>query len=349
MENNSFTFNFRNFRTGALFFCSVFLIAFFAARETVDSFMIEWDTNGLYGRSIDSRNLQFYKQYDVLFLGDSRSHEGLDPETFNASYLKLTGKKITSYNAARPGMQSPFYYFIIKDYILQTKRAPKAIVVNASYNVLWKNVWLKELWLPYYNSRTWQLKEALTGLPIHYNLQWVIKSNIPLIRYRKRINDLSKTLVTSPTDFYKELKRAEITKNKLENMSNLGYFPKRGYQAEEQAVDKFCRFGKGWERKLHLNYMKRFFDLAQEYDFKIFVYGYPWPEQCRKQASFFDVLQYYFDKTKGVAKGNSNIHFIEYPDYWPLENFANPTHLNHKGAQKLTRQIVNQIHTHLSQ
>ena len=349
MENNLFTFNFKNFRTGTIFFCSFFLVAFIAKHQAINSFMIEWDTNGLYGKSIDSRNPHFYKQYDVLFLGDSRSHEGLDPETFNASYFKRTGRKTTSYNAARPGMQSPFYYFIIKDYILQTKRPPKAVVVNASYNGLWKNAWLKALWLSYYNARPWQLKEALGNLPIHYAAQWAVKSHIPLIRYKKRINDLSKTLITAPKSFYQELERAELTKSKLEREENLGYFPKRGYQADEKKVDQFCTFIKGWERDLYLNYMKRFFDLAQEYNFKIFVYGYPWPEKCKQTPTFYDVRQYYFDKTKEVAQGNPNIHFIEYTDYWPLEYFANPTHLNHKGAQRLTKQIVKKIHTHLSE
>ncbi len=347
MENNSFTFNSKNFWVGTLFFCAVFGIAFFAANDEIDSLMISMDPNGLVGRSIDKRNPQFYKNYDVLFLGDSRSNEGLDPNTFNATYLKLTGKKISAYNAARPGMQSPFFYFIIKDYLLQAKQPLKAIVVNGSFDALWGKAWIKELWLPYYNPKLWQLKEALTGLPIHYTAQWAFKSIIPLYRYRKRINDLSKILITDPKSFYREIERSEHVQNTRAQKKYLGYFPKLGYRVDEKEVDPFCIFNKGMEVRMYKKYMKKFFGLAKEYDFKIFVYGFPWLEKCKNVPTFYERRQYYFEKLKEVAKGNPNIYFIEYPDYWSPEYFANPLHLNHKGAQILTKKIVNHIYKHL--
>ncbi len=347
MENHSFTFNFKSFKIGALFFCSVFLIAFAATHKVIDSIMIGWDSNGNIGRSI-SRNPLFYKPYDVLFLGDSRSHQGLDPNTFNETFLKLTGKKITSYNAARPGMQSPFFYFIIKDYLLQTKQPPKAVVVNASFYMLWGSVWLKKIYLNYYDPKTWQLKEALADLPVHYTAQWVVNSNIPLYRYRKRINDLSKTLITNPKHFYRDLERTERSEKKFTKRESFGYAARHDERADEKKVARFCVFKKGMERDLYLGYLEQFFDLAQENDFKIFVYGFPWPEKCREEPTFDNVRQYYYDRIKKVAKGNPNIHFIEYPNYWPIENFADPLHVNHTGAQKLTREIARQIYQELS-
>ena len=300
------------------------------------------DSNDNIGRSI-SRNPIFYKKYDVLFLGDSRSHQGLDPNTFNASYLKLTGQKIKSYNAARPGMQSPFFYFIIKDYLTQSKHTPKAVVVNASFYMLWGSVWLKNIYLNYYQPKKWQIMEALKNLPLHYTAQWALKSNISLIRYRKRINDMSKALLAYPESFFKSLEKVKLRGKELIEEKRFGYLARPGERAKEKDVEQFCIFQKGMERDLYLDYMKKFFDLAQEYNFKIFVYGYPWPEKCKQTPTFDIVRRYYYEKIREVAKGNSNIHFIEYPNYWPLENFADPLHVNHMGAQKLTREIVQQI------
>ena len=342
MENHSFTFRFKNFGIGAIFFCSVFLITFAASHSTIDSLMAGLDSNDNIGRSI-SRNPLFYKKYDVLFLGDSRSHQGLDSKTFNASYLELTGHKITSYNAARPGMQSPFFYFIIKDYLTQSQHTPKAVVVNASFYMLWGSVWLKNIYLNYYRPKKWQIMEALKGLPLHYTAQWALKSTIPLIRYRKRINDMSKALLTNPESFFENLKKVKVRGKELIEEKRLGYLTRPGERAKEKAVDRFCTFNKGMEQDLYLNYMKQFFDLAKKHNFKIFVYGFPWPEKCNQEPTFNQVRQYYYDKIKEVAKGNSNIHFIEYPNYWPLENFADPLHVNHMGAQKLTKEMVQQI------
>ncbi len=379
MENNSFTFSFKNFGVGALFFCAVFVIAFTAVNDEIESILIQMDPNGLVGRSIDSRNPYFYKPYDVLFLGDSRTNEGLDPNTFNTSYFKLTGKKITSYNAARPAMQSPFFYFIIKDYILQTKRPPKAVVVNGSFDGLWsKEAWIQDLWVSYYNPRSWQLKEALileakslvghylflirnpnqirhrfkyisSGLSFHYTAQWAFKSMVPFYRYRKRINSLLKTLITDPKSFFREIEISEQIQNVRATEEYLGYVPKPGRQFDLKEVDPFCIFTKRKQARWNINYMKKFFGLAKEYDFEIFVYGFPWLDNCKKYPNFRDRRQYYFDKLKEIAKDNPKIHFIEYSDYWSPEYFYNPLHLNHKGAQILTQKMVNNIHKHLAE
>lgn len=73
MESNSYIFNSKK----ALVTFSVFVSVLIFMSLALDRLMVFLDSNSNIGRSI-SENKQIYGNYDILAIGDSRTHQGVD-------------------------------------------------------------------------------------------------------------------------------------------------------------------------------------------------------------------------------------------------------------------------------
>jgi len=83
--------------------------------------------------------------------------------------------------------------------------------------------------------------------------------------------------------------------------------------------------------------MKKFFNLALEYDFDIYVYSFPWPKkQLDLDPELPKIIEYYNNLIIKEANDNEKVFFIKYDNFWEQEYFVDPLRLNQKGAEKLT-------------
>jgi hypothetical protein len=102
MANSSSTSSFKRYGkallSGAIVFVLMNVLLAYGMRH--------YDGQSEVGRSISDGRYHRIPA-DVIFLGDSRAHEGLDPEVFAAESAK-TGTRLAALNLGAPGMQGPF-------------------------------------------------------------------------------------------------------------------------------------------------------------------------------------------------------------------------------------------------
>jgi len=339
MENNSYTFNFKSALTTLIFFTAVLLLGGLA----LDRFMSVGDSNSNIGKSI-SENDQIYQPYDTLFIGDSRTHQGVIPRQFTEMKQLENQDNALAYNLGRPGMQSPFVYFIIDDYIRTTGHIPKQVFVNFSFYLLGGQQWMKDIYFAYYTPKAWQVLDAvgqqlLTPLE---GFQWYFRTRIPLVRYKKRMSDLLLGFAEKKSHaFYKELSDIDQNRYRMLQPSQYGYLS-RGTSSISDSDVKLNGYTKGIERgySVYLYYMKKLFELASHLQFEIVVYDFPWPNKHMKDPLFQGIHDYYKKLIMDQAIENPYVRFPSHNFYWENKYFVDPLHLNAIGSEKLTDQIL---------
>jgi len=332
MENNSFTFNSKRFGFGIAFMLLLMSIASSAFEHAIS----QTDSNDLIGKSI-SQNKDIHQTYDVLFMGDSRTHQGMDPHVFTKQYVQLNPNgNLLSYNLGRPGMQSPFIYLVLLDYLRHADRPPQAIFLNISFYLLYGEGWLRDVYLTYYTPN---LSQAITfyqkgWISFRDTGLWYVGSRLSFLRYRKRARNIFDNFALNPGQLKNDRAGWKKLQAQFLEKSNYGYVS-RGFNHITPEAISSEGYRTGLEDQRFLDSLTDVFALAKKFKMPIFIYEFPWPQEIQS-PEFDHILSYYRDIQKNLSANNTYIHFIEYDYYWPIELFVDPLHLNQPGADKLS-------------
>jgi hypothetical protein len=340
MENSSYTFNFKE----AIKTLFSFTLVLTAISYLVGFGFKNLDSNSNIGESISS-NEQLKGDYSFLFIGDSRTHQGVDSKAFSKNLGYESGN---AYNLGRPGMQTPFSYFILRDYLENNEKPPEALFVQFSFYLLGGQQWMKDIYFAYYKPPLWMVLDGVsTQLVTPMSaVKWYLFPRVPLLRHRKRASDLVQIFAQEPTHkFFSMISSVTENRNNLFEETNYGYLSRGSHQINNEDILP-GQYKKGIERgySLYFKYMKRFYELALMYDFKIYVYDFPWPIlQASIDPQLIPVHAYYKELIKKEAANNKNVIHIEYDFLWENEYFVDPLHLNQKGADRLTKTLSNEF------
>jgi hypothetical protein len=338
MENSSSTSSFK-------YYCKALLAgvsAFLSLNLMLAYGMHRMDAQDEIGRSLSDGRYDPI-QADVLFIGDSRTHQGLDPEVFSAEIAKR-GDRLTALNLAAPGMQGPFYYFVLKDYLDHTPVSPRAIVANISFYMLGGAQWFQDIYMAYYTPNMGQALDAVRSrllLPADA-LNWYVRTRIPALRYNKSFAGLIDTFAADPMLGLATTRDAVASvMGRIQDISKRGYLSsgEHSITADDMKAVNYDVYAIGFHNgySVYLDYFKRFFDLAADRHIHVFVYPFPWPEKADGSQVFHKVYDFYERMIKSLAQGNPYVHFVEYNHFWTPDYFVDPLHVNQKGAERLSR------------
>ena len=318
----------------------------------ISYFVKRVDSNYVIGKSICEMS-SLINDADVIVMGCSRSHQGIDPRILESQLQNKIGEDVKVYNFARPGMQAPFFYYILLDYLQNTEKKPKAVVINLSFYLLGGMDWMEDIYFSYYSPKLWQVLDAVDSNLISYEkgLQWYFKTKIPFLTHRKKFKTGVVENILSPKEI--------VLKSYIENRfykkfqfdaSNKGYFSRGSEKIKkEEDFSGFKKYSKGIENgySVYTNYLEKFFELALKYNFKIIVYEFPWPVEA-KSKELNTIIDYYQDIVREAAAENPNVIFVEDRFYWEKPLFADPLHLNQTGAGKLTNIVATWVEPYVS-
>ncbi len=309
----------------------IFLILILFYQILTEKLIMYIESNALVPQKFNNLD-KLEKKYNRIVLGDSRSHQAIDPKIldYNSDYV--------TYNLASPGMQIPFMYYVSKKYI-DLYGAPKQIIVNMSFYLLGGNQWMKDIYFQHYKP---SIQEALDSYvnKLNYNfkdaINWYLTTHIPSIKYEARINKLLSDVKSFP-DIYKESFKARQI---LFDENYQGYMP-RGYghiQEKISTVNYTKTLHNGYS--VYFDYLERFFELTNRYDTKIFIYDFPWPEAYSDNSNLKEAIIFYNDLIKKVVDKFPNVYFLENNNlFLSHENFIDPLHVNNLGAEIISRQL----------
>lgn len=346
MESSSYTFSFKRIATGAALVLGLLVVASFI----VDRLISAVDSNDFIGRSI-SDVPEAWQPHDVIFIGDSRTNQGMSPDVFNAQ-LKAEGHAETvAYNMGRPGMQAPFFNLVLRKYMRETEHAPKAVFMNASFYLMYGDNWLRDVYLSYYTPDLRTAWDAYnTGaLDIADAFKWYVRTHVPLMRYRKRALGLLDSATTDVVKLANELEviRANYSRGYRtlsDDPKKPGFYHNNGFGSRGfshiQASDVSAEgYAARKEEEPILDQFRQVFEHAREHGYTIYIYEFPWPEPiCSPQ--FQEIVSYYQGVLKKIAAGNPNVKFIDHDYCWPIELFVDPLHLNQTGAEELSKRAA---------
>lgn len=339
MESSSYTFSSRRFAIGTAL-TLFFLVVIGLGQHQL---MMRLDLNDAIARSI-SENPMVHGEYEIVFLGDSRCHQGLDPRAFRAAYADLCGREPRTYNLGRPGMQAPFFYIVTRDYIENVGRAPRAMVLNVSFYLLEESRWLNDVYISYYTpTKLWQGGVLRDGgiLDTKGAVAWYFHTRIPQLRYRKRSRGILDTLGLTPEKLSTEAQYNTALRADMGRPETFGYMSRGTSHIRASDVD-VSMYKTGKEAEVNLYFLSKLFELAKQHQMKILVYDFPWPDPA-KSDEFMAVKDYYRHRVKELAKGNECIVFVDHECFWPVEVFVDPLHLNQHGADWLSARAARWI------
>lgn len=314
----------------------LYIMAFLLCFEIVTSYVImKIESNAL---SLEKYNTMstLTKNYNRIILGDSRSHQGVNPKILdkNSSYI--------TYNLAAPGMQTPFMYYIAKRFIKE-QHVPKQIVVNMSFYLLGGQQWMKDIYFKHYVPTVEETLDSYSNNLNYYfkdAIIWYAKTHIPSVKHEGRISKALSNFDQIPKMYKESYKARQI----LFNENNQGYMTR----GEHHIGDKIKLAE--WNTKFHLgystylNYMRLFFNLSNTYDTNIYIYEFPWPKAYRNSKNHKKVHEFYTNMIKEIASEYPNVYYIENNNLF-LEHkyFVDPLHVNNSGAELLSKQLANTL------
>jgi hypothetical protein len=303
--------------------------------------MPRYDSNDLIGRSINPRLVEG-GDYDVIFLGDSRCHQGLDPRAFEQAQKNSSHPLMTAINLGRPGLQTPFAYFIFADYVKNAVEKPKVLVVNFSFYLLGGDQWMQDIYWAYYQPKAWQVIDAMRHRIVTPTgaARWLARSEIDTFRYRKRLSNMLSSALRAPESLQNEFSGIADSIAKQYNPETRGYLSRGNESINESQVPE-PSYTVGFERgySSYFIYMKKLFDFARDNQIHVVIYDFPWPKKMNTQ-NLHDALNYYYPMMKKQAENNPYIHFYEKPLFWPTQYFVDPLHVNQRGAEKLSTYVL---------
>ena len=339
MANSSSTSSFRDYRKiflacAVTFLCLNFMLA---------QIMPHYDSQSESGRSIsDGRYMK--TRTDVLFLGDSRAHEGLDPIAFAAESAKR-GKPLEALNSAQSGMQGPFFYLILKDYLDHAVEPPKFVVADFTFLLLGGDKWFQDIYMAYYTPSIEQALELRSSNQISTSdtVGWYMRTHIPALRYNKAFTGIIDTFAADPlAGVYKHYLQEQPGILRTNDLTQRGYFSRQTETVTQEEQDKFnCKDETkiGIERgySLYLTYFKKFFDLAASNKIHVIMYTSPVLKSIKNCKDYPAAHDYYGVLIKSQAQNNPYVHFVDYDNFWDQSMLADMHHPNQKGAEKLAK------------
>lgn len=342
MLYNLFTSNFSMIKHKKFLIGSGLTCLFLAFFLTITCDVLEkLDSNSYIAKSLNE-NPSLYNDSDVIVIGDSRANQGVDSTVLENS-LQASGKEnLKVYNLGRPGLQTPFIYFVFADYLHKVKKKPKVLLMNISFYLLGGMQWMDDIYFSYYKPDLWQAIHAYQNKLVTFSkgIKWYLGTRIPFIRYRNKLKTgILELLTSSPEKIFTTYSDIYLFRKYQLDAANKGYLSNGSKSLDEKNMDisGFGSFKKGIEAGYtYITYLKNLFDLAARYKVHIVIYEFPWPIVAKNDA-FIEILNYYQNLLKEAAGNNSYIHFIDYPYFWEADKFIDPLHLNQFGADELSK------------
>lgn len=317
------------------------VLSFVALNIVVAVTARHWDSNYLLTEDINEGS--WTEGADILFLGDSRTHQGLIPAVMETA-LAEDGIEASAMNLARPGQQTPFFYYISKRVADEAETKPKVVLLNMSFYMLGGRAWLNDVYFSYYRP---SVEEAMhtceMGLQTCWkSLEWFVRTRFPLWTHRARVNSFTNEFLRDPAKMTAQI--AGIQTRLLETDFSLvkGYLS-RGYEHITDADVKPGIYKVGVEKgyDIYFDYLRLMIDQMKSQGIEIFVYEFPWPKARETEDGFKDILAYYEDLLDD--KSGDSIHFLPTVRYWPNELFVDAQHVNHPGAVRLTEELADEL------
>ena len=181
-------------------------------------------------------------------------------------------------------------------------------------------------------------------LPCHSAAKWWFRTRLPAWMFKSRANSFVREAISSPTNLKTQLAG-------IYNMQGLARFDvargylNRGFSHISQDEVTPHQYVTGIERgySIYLKYLDQMLTEFSAAGIEVYVFRFPWPESRKNEEGFTELLDYYWNLIKTVNYDGSTVHFLDKTYFWPNENFVDPLHLNHPGAIRLSRELVEQI------
>lgn len=305
-----------------------------AAEFTISRTLPYIDSNNITVEKLN--NLSEIKgSYNRIILGDSRSHQGINPKILDSDSTYST------YNLAAPGMQTPFFYYTLSKWI-RYHGAPDEVVVNISFYLLGGMQWMDDIYFAYYTPTIEEAWDSYVN-QLNYSgkdaIGWYFRTRIPSLRYNKRIRTL---LNSSYSSIRKEIKDNRILLDKqvygVEDYR--GYYGRGTSHISTEDISETnysTTVHEGYS--VYIDYLERFFELSNKYDFDIYIYDFPWPEQYAEFDNFVEVYTFYDNMICEIADKYPRVHKISNELYYSVDYFIDPLHVNEYGAAKLSKEV----------
>ena len=319
-----------------LLICSIFVWCF--GFENLISIIAHKVENNAYLTEKYEMFDKIPKNCNRIFLGDSRTHQGLIPEILdrNSSFF--------SWNLACPGMQAPFYFLITKRF-LESGHKLDMIVMNISFYQLGGYHWMNDIYLTYYkpNITDWLISLATLNPNA---LVWYLKSRIPSWRHYKRLKSMIKY---DKKAIEAVIKESETFYARNNNFSTRGYLS-RGEKHLTETHELCFKNQKWWTNipyftnNINLYFFRALFLLARFYNIKIYVYEFPSPDFYQKSNYFTKIHSHYKKLLDYIIE--DYYPFVErLPNnyYYEPEYLVDYLHCNQKGAERLSTELATLI------
>ncbi|MDF1719324.1 MAG: hypothetical protein P1U65_01475 [Minwuia sp.] len=300
------------------------------------------NVNRVYGNALSAHMAKNDLTSEVIFIGDSRTHQGVIPTEFTGAIQERTGRNVPAWNFGRPGMQIPFFYFTIEEFAKASGKWPRAVIMNASYYLLCRKDWMNRVYLPYFELEPEQFDTA-ADLGVIWPWEkwyWQARQDIPLLGSFHMVNTLFGMLAKSAP---------VATLNSFESYSKhvysaysdelRGYYPRGNIHIGPNDRRKTRTFRDDLACDNFLQFLDKLIVDAKQHGTMVIIYEFPW---AKAQESPLDnaMIAYYQTKVKNITKRHENSLFIEYDHFWDYRNFVDTLHLNNRGASKLTNLIA---------
>jgi hypothetical protein len=76
---------------------------------------------------------------------------------------------------------------------------------------------------------------------------------------------------------------------------------------------------------------------------QLVIYRFPWPAAWEEDEKLLNALDYYESWLLERIEGYDNVTYLDTLYFWDQSHFADPLHVNHVGAERLSQALVPRI------
>ena len=266
-----------------------------------------WGSPGGFGQSLERfRDIEAYKNIDVLFIGSSHAYRSFDPRIFSKYGL-------TSFNMGSPSQTPLNSYYLLKRYFSALN--PRLVIYEAYFKIF-----------------------EVDGLESFYDLctnlsfSKEILEMVSAIRHPHAINTLVSTYLARIGDPLREAKQQTI---EGETYVSGGY-------VESYLLQESTDFGKTRHIKIsevQMEYFTKIFSFLRERDCKVVLVMQPMPKEYLETIANYDISS---QKISQVAR-SFGIQYFDFNDMLTLDtqkDFKDYQHLNSYGVTKFNEALI---------